>query len=312
MFAEVSHPQVSLGLPSPFSFWSRDPPLAAQHAVLAFPSSSLTPLQPPTEWAWIPVAHNINGTGIHDAVGGLSPANFPLNWHLLNAHARLDFAIRHGFSTVGNDKGSPCMSSCIKEDSIKRQVQRTNKQVAEEDARRRESSGLKPFTLQVKSFGIISSGCAGHLKWQEYVRDLTSQMLDMSMMKFKDQNDNSKAKLCETLRSKFEFLEHDVTDLSLNKMIKNWLRKDRELMKRLHGGKFKALSIYSEKEWDALKRYWESLGSRLRLEKMLETRKKVVCKPRIGCQGYAGKASKLVRDSTYLFRFSYPTYISFD
>lgn len=98
-----------------------------------------------------------------------------------------------------------------------------------------------------------------------------------------------------------------MTDLSLDMMIKTWLRKDRERMKRLHGGKLKAPTKYSEEAWNAMKRYWKSTDSKHKSEKMSETRKKVVSNPWIGREGYAGRAAKIVTNSStvvYFFQFT--------
>ena len=100
---------------------------------------------------------------------------------------------------VGNDTRSPSKSSCIKEESARKRVLRANKRVQDEDGRRRERSGLKPYTVQVKTSDLIDSGCASHLKWQEFVRNLTPRMLHMSVMKFEDQSEDLKAKLREAL-----------------------------------------------------------------------------------------------------------------
>ena len=78
----------------------------------------------------------------------------------------------------------------------------------------------------MKAGGIIDSGCAGHLKWQEYIRTSTPRFLDMSVMKFDDQYEDSKIKLREALRTKFEFADNKVSDSSIDKMVKIKLLKD--------------------------------------------------------------------------------------
>ncbi|KAG0594618.1 hypothetical protein M758_UG093600 [Ceratodon purpureus] len=49
-----------------------------------------------------------------------------------------------------------------------------------------------------------------------------------------------------------------------------------------------------------MRRNWETPVAKMRSEKMPETRKKVTNNPRVGRQGYAGKAEKLVRLLPYL------------
>ena len=59
-------------------------------------------------------------------------------------------------------------------------------------------------------------------------------MLDMSVIKYKDQYESSRIKNRDLLRAKFEFLDNNITNASLDKMAKTWLRKDCECIKRLH------------------------------------------------------------------------------
>ncbi|KAG0605045.1 hypothetical protein M758_9G027100 [Ceratodon purpureus] len=118
-------------------------------------------------------------------------------------------------------------------------------------------------------------------------------MLDMSVMKYEEQNEDSKEKLREALRARFEFLDHEMTDLHLDRIIKTWVRRNRERMKRVHGGKLKAPRKYVDTQWDALRQYWDTPASRQKSERMSETRKKVTSNPRVGRQGYAGKKAKL-------------------
>ena len=158
------------------------------------------------------------------------------------------------------------------------------------------SAGKNPYVVEVKASGLIDSACAGHLKWQEFVRDYTPRMLDMSIIKYEEQNESSRGKLQDALRKKFEFVENEVIDDSMDKMIKMWLRKDRERMKRLHGGKTKAPTKINPEQWNALKKYWELSSSKMKSESMTNSRSKVAYNPRVGRRGYGGKHAKLVRN----------------
>ena len=179
---------------------------------------------------------------------------------------------------------------------MKKRIRRAQKREADEEASRRQSTGKKPYVVQVRPTGIVDSGCIGHLKWQEYVRDMTPRMLDMSIIRYNDESESSKCTLREVFRKKFDFIENEMTDESMDKMIKLWLRKNRERTKRLYGGKAKPPAKYNDKQWDALKKYWDLPSSKLQSEKMSETRKKVVHNPRVGRHGYAGKSAEVVSD----------------
>lgn len=157
--------------------------------------------------------------------------------------------------------------------------------------------------MQVKPSGIIDSGCKGHLKWQEYVRDLTPRMLDMSVVVYEEQKDSSLQKLRDSLSAKFEFVDNEVTPASFDRMIKIWLRKDRERVKRIYGSKTKPPPRYTEKEWDAMRKYWDLPDTKKKSKKMSDRRSKVVYNPRVGRLGYAGKGAKLVRRGDETFKF---------
>ena len=108
--------------------------------------------------------------------------------------------------------------------------------------------------------------------------------------------------LRDTLKNKFEFLENQVTQASFDRMIKTWLRRERERVKRLHGHKVKPLAKYTDKQWESLRRYWNSPAYIEKSNKMTETRKKVLFNPRVGRHGYAGKQAKMVSYFDLVYR----------
>ena len=243
---------------------------------------------------WVPVPQGSARTGMTNMRSGLTPGSFPMNWSFPQVNYQSNTSDFQGVENTGIERESDSKSMSLKQDSVKKRIRRAHKRDADESARQRKAAGLRPYLVQVKPSGIVDSGCAGHLKWHEYIRNLTPRMLDMSVIKYEDQYEDSKVKLRDALRAKFEFVDHDVTDASLDRMVKTWMRKDRDRMKRRHGGKLKAPSRYTEKEWDALKKHWGTPSAQEESEKMVERRKKVVNNPRVGRRGYAGNAAKLV------------------
>ena len=201
--------------------------------------------------------------------------------------------------------GGPSKSSSVKEDSVKRRICRTRKKEIEDESIRREDAGLRPYAVQVRASGMIDAGCKGHLEWQEFVRDMTPRMLDMSVVKYEDQLESSRKMLRETLFAKFEFLDHKVTERSFDTMIKTWLRRDRERMKRVHGGKNKAPGKYKQHQWESLREYWDSPSSKEKSERMMETRRKFAHNPRVGRHGYAGKNALLVSLLSVMLHHAY-------
>ncbi|KAG0573347.1 hypothetical protein KC19_VG170400 [Ceratodon purpureus] len=72
-------------------------------------------------------------------------------------------------------------------------------------------------------------------------------------------------------------------------MIKTWLRKDRERIKRAHGSNSKPPKKYTDGQWDNIKKYWNLEDMIQKSEKMSDTRKKVNYNPKVGRRGYASK-----------------------
>ena len=102
------------------------------------------------------------------------------------------------------------------------------------------------------------------------------------------------------MEKKFEFVNHVVTRDSFDKMVKTWLRKDSEKMKRNHASQIKALERYNTKQWENIKKYWNSPSSKHKSEQMCESRKKVNYNPHVGRDGYASKEERLVCSSLFL------------
>ena len=262
------------------------------------PSSSSNPNTVPTRWMWVPVPHNNAGVEYYNVADVAPPGGFPGIWQFQPMENVPKFV--QSEAVLSTEKSTASLPTPIKEESLKRRKRRALRREAEEIAKKRESEGLRPFVVQVKACGVIDSSCDGHLKWQEYIRDMTPRLLDMSVIRYAEQNESSKEKLRDTLRKKFEFVGNEVTDGQMDKMIRTWLRKDRERAKRIHGGKSTAPLRYTEKEFAGLKKYWDSPSSKSQSEKMAETRKKVQHNHRVGRLGYAGKAIKLVGVSFFL------------
>ena len=180
-------------------------------------------------------------------------------------------------------------------ESLKKRERRKNRRISDEEAQKRVSEGLKPYIVQVKPSGIIDSGCNGHLRWQEHIRDITPRMLDMSVIVYEDQDETSRKLLRDALFNKFEFVDNEVTPASFDRMIKNWLRKDRERVKRIYGHSTKPPPRFTDKQWEAMRKYWDLPGTKERSQNMSGRRSKVACNPRVGRRGYQGNKAKLVR-----------------
>ena len=258
------------------------------------PTSSPNPMQGVGSGTWVLLPNNHFGPGKYNAFHGLAHNNLTPQWCSVPSTSTPIMVDGKAPETDQVEMGSGSRTSIVKDDTLKKRIRRAAKRDADEEARRRELSGKRPYTVQVRPSGMVDSGCEGHLRWQENIRDLTPRMLDMSVIKYEDQNVDSREKLREALLAPFECLDHEITQISLDRMIKTWLRREREKVKRVYGHWVKPPDNYSDSEWAALKNYWASPDYREKSDKMSETRRKVVHNPRLGRHGYAGKAAKLV------------------
>ena len=259
------------------------------------PTPSSTVMQAPVGWTYIPVPNNHLPGGMFDVLGGTSQGNFPSNWEFpRTSQVTPDAGGVDQDIAIAGEQSLKSNSSSLQEDSLKKRSRRASKREADEEARRRENQGLRPYVVQVRPSGIIDSGCVGHLRWQEYVRNLTPRMLDRSVIKYEDQDQNSRDKLRDCLKAKFEFVDYDVTQFSFDTMIKTWLRRDRERTKRIHGRDDKPPGKLTDQQWHTLKQYWDSSEYKEKSDVMSERRKKVGFNPRLGRHGYAGQEARMV------------------
>ena len=249
----------------------------------------------PPGWKVVPDQENQSMPSYFNMPAPSQHTTIPGQWQFLPSPYVAGGSCGAQLNPINIEDLSMTRESTVKEESVRRRLRRQNKRNAEDETRKRQSAGMKPYAVQVRPSGFIDSGCRGHLKWQEHIRNLTPRLLDMSITTYENQPEASRKKLREALINKFEFLENEVTDSTLDKMIKTWMRKSRERMKRNFGGTTKAPTNVEVKQWDALQRHWSDPKTQEKSERMSENRKKAVYNPRVGRHGYAGKEAKMVR-----------------
>ncbi|KAG0565563.1 hypothetical protein KC19_8G200000 [Ceratodon purpureus] len=264
---------------------------------MSAPGTSKTiPVQ--ESYTWVQVPSGASPAITHTAPSAVPNHSISGQWQFIPSQIQTNPPSLHivGASTAAELSGSK--SSTVNEESVKRKIRRQRKRKEDEDAKKRVEQGLKPYVVQVKPSGLIDSGCKGHLQWQELVRNLTPRLLDLSVPVYEEQNPQSQFLLWEALKQKFEFVDNEVTQSSCDKMIKTWLRKDRERIKRTHGSSVKPPPGYTDEEWESMKKYWNSDSTKQKSERMSDTRKKVINNSRLGRDGYAGKAAKVLRSES--------------
>ena len=282
----------SQGLPQPFFQVPLNPNIV--------PPGTSPPIETTPRWTWFQMPQGTSSTVGAASASAIPPSNLAGQWQFIPAQLNSNPPQVQAAEVNANEHMPVNKTSFAKDDSVKRKARRDSRRLADEESRNREAQGLKPYSVYVRPSGIIDSGCKGHLKWQEYVRDLTPRMLDLSVIDYKEQSEDSISKLWDALTNKFEFVENEVTRDSFDKMIKTWLRKDRERMKRAHISNPKPPKKLTDSQWENMKKYWNSDNMIQKSEKMSETRKKVNQNPKVGRRGYAGKEVVLVSATVFI------------
>ena len=137
-------------------------------------------------WAWVPLPQGQTGPEFLNLPGGIPHHTFPPGWQVLPPSSFPNVTHREASDVITNDKSPASRSSAIKDESLKKRIRRQKMKESDKIVRQREIKGLKPYVVQVRASGIIDSGCQGHLRWQQFVRDITPRMLDMSVIKYDD------------------------------------------------------------------------------------------------------------------------------
>ena len=172
-------------------------------------------------------------------------------------------------------------SGIVQRESLVKKRRRAEIKREDYEMGKRIKAGKKPFVGEVKDDGKIDSGCVGHEKWKEYMRNYTPRLLAMSEYNIKKQQ-NDLIMLRELMFSKFEFPNNEVTNVSFQQMVCQWMRQTRSRWKQTFATRINAPQNVRETDWEALRARWLELESRTTSEKMAEVRSKVINKTKVG------------------------------
>ena len=190
-----------------------------------------------------------------------------------------------------------------KADSEARAARRAIRKEMEERVDARRMQGQKPHRVRVKAGGGIDGGCEGKNEFDESLRSLVPRILDVSCVKWNDQDPHSVEKLRSAIDNQFEYVGTHLSDKGFKNAVKRQMKTERSKMKGwfLSGKKECPVSIEPD-QWARLCEYWTRPETEEKAQRMANARKQVKRISNVGRAGKAGKEAQLVRILLY---FSY-------
>lgn len=185
--------------------------------------------------------------------------------------------------------------SKVKPESEARATRRANRKEAESSVDLRLNGGKKPYTLRVKAGGAIDGGCEGKNAFDEMLRSLVPRILDVSVLKWKEQHPSSVEKLRSAIDNQFEYVGHKLSDGGFKDAVKRQMKTERAKMKGWFMSGKKQCPVFIEPDqWARLCEYWSSPETEQKAALMAKARQQVKNMSNVGRQGKAGKVAQLV------------------
>ena len=145
----------------------------------------------------------------------------------------------------------------VRNGSEARAGRRAARKEVETSAELRRSGGHKPHTLRVKASGGIDGGFEGKNAFDEALRSLVPRILDVSCLTWKMQNPGSVEKLRAALDNEFEYLDHPLSNVGFQNVVKRQMETERSKMKGwFMSGKKECPLFVEPDQWARLCEYW--------------------------------------------------------
>jgi hypothetical protein len=138
-------------------------------------------------------------------------------------------------------------------------------------------------------------GCEGKNEFDEALRSLVPRILDVSILKWKDQSPSSVDKLRSAIDNEFEYLGTNLSEKGFKNAVKRQMKTERSKMKGWFLGGKKQCPVFIEPDqWARLCEYWSKPETEEKAQRMANARKKVKNQSNVGRTGKAGKEAQLV------------------
>ena len=184
----------------------------------------------------------------------------------------------------------------VRNESEARAGRRAARKEVETSVELRRSGGHKPHTLRVKASGGIDGGFEGKNAFDEALRSLVPRILDVSCLTWKMQNPGSVEKLRAALDNEFEYLDHPLSNVGFQNVVKRQMETERSKMKGwFMSGKKECPLFVEPDQWARLCEYWAKPETEQKAHVMAKARQLVKNQSNVERSRKAGKEAILVR-----------------
>jgi hypothetical protein len=182
-----------------------------------------------------------------------------------------------------------------REDSLARASRRQKLKEYDAGAMNRTTGGHRPNKLRMKDGGDIDGGCPGKNAWDDVVKSLVPQILDISVIEWEVQKIVAVEKLRKALNMDFEYVPVTLSQHGFRNAIKRFMKTERFRLKaRYMAGDITCPVHIGPRQWQRLQEYWGSNLQREKAEKMTITRKQVKNIENVGRKGKNEKEATVV------------------
>jgi hypothetical protein len=162
-------------------------------------------------------------------------------------------------------------------ESIARVARRQKRKVDDEVATERSSAGRKPGQIGVQAGGgEIDGACMGKNGWDDAIRGLVPQILDLSIVDWEAQKPEAVQKLRDRLDAEFEYVGNPLSMHGFRNSVKRYLKSERSRLKMRYRSGDRTNPVHVQPaQWECLKQYWGTEKQVLKSAKMVEACSKV-------------------------------------
>lgn len=158
-------------------------------------------------------------------------------------------------------KNIPTAEDPAQPEFLYKQGRQTMQLVYEKEEYDRIARGQKPFWVECNSAGIAIETGRGGSRFVEVFRALCVAILDVSVIRVRDQNIEDYAALREKLEADFEFVGHPMSDDGFFHAVSKCMKAERSRLHKLYTTRRERGCPPKEQPevWDRLKTYWRTL-----------------------------------------------------
>ncbi len=152
--------------------------------------------------------------------------------------------------------------------AVNRAQQRSSKKTLEIEIAERCQKGLPLHQVEVTKNGKIDGACDGKNIWDDKIRGFAPRHLNMAIMKVGDQNAVDMGELCRVMDTKFEYLQHELSDQGFKDCVSRFMKFEWSWLKNRwlkHGHTTCPMGVETS-QWDTFVAYWSKRATKKRTD----------------------------------------------